>query len=61
MIEQLILRPFAGVWIDYYPLMASSYFKLSAFYGGIVELLYALDMMLAALLMSMFGMMGGNN
>lgn len=40
---------------SYYPLMASSYFNLSAFHGSIVELFYASGMMLAALLVSMCG------
>lgn len=33
-----------------YPLMSSSYFKVNAFHAGIVEFLYALGMMISALL-----------
>lgn len=38
-----------------YPLMTSSYFKLDAIYGGIVEVGYALGMLGAALLMGILG------
>jgi DHA3 family macrolide efflux protein-like MFS transporter len=40
---------------SYYPLMASSYFKVSPLYGSMVELLFAGGMMGSALVMSMFG------
>lgn len=40
---------------SYYPLMSSSYFKVSPLYGSIVELLYAAGMMVTALTFSMLG------
>lgn len=39
---------------SYYPLMSSSYFKVSAYHGSLVELLYAAGMMLAALILGSF-------
>lgn len=38
---------------SYYPLMSSSYFARAAIYGGLVELLYAVGMMIAAFLFSL--------
>lgn len=40
---------------SYYPLMSSSYFKVSAFHGSVVELLYAGGMMGVSALIGLFG------
>ena len=40
---------------SFYPLMSSGYFKVSAQYASVVELVYAAGMMLAALLLSLKG------
>lgn len=42
-----------------YPLMSSAYFQVSAFYGGLVEFMYAFGMMLSALIIGM--VTKGNN
>lgn len=39
---------------SYYPLMTSGYFRASAIYGSVVEVLYALGMMAAALIAGLF-------
>lgn len=40
---------------SYYPLMSSSYFRVSAWHGSLVELLYAAGMMAAALVIGAVG------
>lgn len=40
---------------SFYPLMTSSYFKLDSIYAGIVEVLFALGMMISSLLIGLFG------
>ncbi|MDD3193270.1 MAG: MFS transporter [Oscillospiraceae bacterium] len=40
---------------SYYPLMSSSYFMASPFHGSLVEVLYALGMMVAAVVAGLFG------
>lgn len=39
---------------SYYPLMTSGYFRASAIYGSVVEVLYAMGMMAAALIAGLF-------
>lgn len=46
----IFINPIAS----YYPLMTSGYFRASAIYGSVVEVLYALGMMAAALIAGLF-------